>query len=62
VREGDVVVIIFGLGTLMVLRREEPREEEGAKETWRIVGEAYIHGVMDGELVGKSEGREFWIC
>jgi Heterokaryon incompatibility protein (HET) len=67
VREGDVVAVIMGMDTLMVLRRQ-PDLEEGeisSREAWRIVGEAYAHGVMDGEMMGnpgKEDIREFWIC
>ena len=43
--EGDVVVVFRGSPVANVLRRI------GDRGRWVLVGEAYVHGVMDGELV-----------
>ncbi|KAF2685248.1 hypothetical protein K458DRAFT_450180 [Lentithecium fluviatile CBS 122367] len=43
IREGDGVWIVAGCPSPLVLRRDG--------EAWRVVGEAYVHGVMDGEAV-----------
>ena len=47
VQEGDVVVIVPYVGSPLVLR---PHHEE---ETifYQIVGEVYVHGIMDGEFI-----------
>jgi hypothetical protein len=68
---GDVVVIFKGAKFPYVLRRQKVRKgkttaenESGDEELWELVGEAYVHGVMYGELFdeeGKTElvKREF---
>jgi hypothetical protein len=43
--EGDVVVVFRGSPVANVVRRV------GDRGRWVLVGEAYVHGVMDGELV-----------
>ncbi|KAK1758115.1 heterokaryon incompatibility protein-domain-containing protein [Echria macrotheca] len=47
---GDLLCIIFGCSTPLVIR---PLGSDG--EAFQIVGEAYVHGVMDGEAA-KSSG------
>jgi hypothetical protein len=42
--QGDVVCLLFGGSTPFVLRKS-------VNETFKLVGDAYIHGVMDGELM-----------
>lgn len=54
-REGDIVCVLFGRSVPVLLR------EEGDKITF--VGEAYVHGFMDGEVItvmkaGKTEKKE----
>ena len=41
-REGDSIAIFSGCGTPMVLRKDGV--------IWRIIGECYLHEVMDGEV------------
>ncbi|KAL3606787.1 hypothetical protein FPOAC2_01752 [Fusarium poae] len=48
---GDVVVILYG-GKMPFLMR---RREGG---TWMLVGECYVHGMMDGEVLGFKGLRE----
>jgi len=53
---GDVVVVLFGGRVPYVLRPTD--------EYFRFVGECYVHGIMDGEVVrmwrdGKITAREF---
>jgi hypothetical protein len=45
-REGDVVAILFGCSIPLVLRRVP------LKEVCQIIGEAYVHGYMNGEVAG----------
>lgn len=52
-RTGDAVVVLHGLTTPLVLRREA--EAEGRDDEWTVVGEAYCDGVMDGEALGVNE-------
>jgi len=54
----DSVFVLFGAEVPFVLRpdREEP-------SLWNIVGEAYVHGLMDGELMhGSSAVVDICIC
>ena len=44
--EGDVIAILFGLSVACVLRPVMGRPHG----TYEFVGEAYVHGVMDGEI------------
>ena len=46
-RLGDRIVLIFGGSVLYVLR---PREGLLASQ-YEFVGECYIHGLMDGEVL-----------
>lgn len=43
---GDVVCIVHGSSVLFVLR---PSHVDGQENRYRLVGECYIHGMMDGE-------------
>lgn len=51
-QEGDVVVILFGAPFCLVLR------PEGVGQ-YRLVGDAYVHGVMHGELIESRSGQMF---
>jgi hypothetical protein len=53
-RVGDKVVLVSGARVPFILRRVEA---EGV-ERWGFVGQAYMYGVMHGEVAGKWEGRE----
>jgi hypothetical protein len=49
---GDRVCILFGSSVPFVLRP--------SGKTWKIIGEAYVHGIMDGEaLLDISEVQQF---
>jgi hypothetical protein len=52
---GDVIAIILGLDTPFVLRAI-------GENRYQIVGEAYVHGIMDGELMKDSPVHEFKMC
>jgi hypothetical protein len=49
---GDVIVLLEGISMPFVLRKE------GESDEWKVVGDAYVHGIMDGELLTKLEGGE----
>jgi len=44
---GDIIAAIFGLETPLVLRSV-------GTDSYQIVGEAYVHGIMDGEAMKGS--------
>lgn len=48
-REGDRVAVVYGCST-PVLIRETADVEAG----WCLVGECYVHGLMDGQAVGMD--------
>ncbi|RYN79885.1 hypothetical protein AA0120_g10639 [Alternaria tenuissima] len=58
-RQGDLIAIIFGCSTPLVLR---PRGDH-----YQVLGEAYVQGFMDGEAItalkeGKYARQEFLLC
>ena len=60
VRQGDTLAILFGCSVPMILRRELEGSEDGA---WRVVGECYVHGLMDGEAMGLGyQSRDLVLC
>ncbi|RDW59215.1 hypothetical protein BP5796_12139 [Coleophoma crateriformis] len=61
-RAGDILVVFFGAGVPFVLRRvAELKPDDGKMKdgsSWRLVGQAYIHGLMDGEGVTMWKAGE----
>jgi hypothetical protein len=60
VRQGDVVAILFGCRFPMVLRPY-------LDDMYQVIGECYIHELMDGEILsqerdGHVSAREFVLC
>lgn len=59
-REGDVVVVLYGGEWPFVLR-----ERVGDGGQWEMVGLAYIFGIMGGQAIRKAEergGEDRWFC
>lgn len=58
-RVGDLVCILFGCSVPIVLRAiEDPQSP--SKSYYHVIGECYIHGIMDGEAFDKPrEYRKF---
>jgi hypothetical protein len=50
-RTGDDIWAIAGVSMPLVLRR-------GGHEAWSLVGEAYVHGIMHGEVVSTMTAQE----
>ncbi|KAK4448654.1 heterokaryon incompatibility protein-domain-containing protein [Podospora aff. communis PSN243] len=60
VRNGDVVVLLAGASTPFVLRPvedEEGRRGDSRVKKYSLVGSAYVHGIMYGELMQRSPLR-----
>jgi Heterokaryon incompatibility protein (HET) len=59
-RAGDEVFVLAGGTTPFLLRpvgkRNIPRVD-GAKECFELVGDCYVHGIMDGEAMPKTDGE-----
>jgi hypothetical protein len=63
VREGDLICIVYGCSVPVVLRKF-PIDQESEKCYYVLIGECYIHGMMDGEAFRilqelKIEREEF---
>lgn len=46
-KKGDLIVILFGCSTPIVIRPRGSR--------FQVIGEAYVQGFMDGEALGLKE-------
>lgn len=50
---GDICCVVEGIDVPLVLRRTE-------SATWKLVGEAFVMGVMEGELMAEDRDEEEW--
>ncbi|KAE9371102.1 HET-domain-containing protein [Stipitochalara longipes BDJ] len=53
-RVGDEVRIVMGAQTPFVMRPIEGSDEDYREKCFELVGECYLHGMMDGELVTEE--------
>lgn len=53
-REGDFVCILYGCSVPVVMR------ESGSGPYMTLIGEAYVHGKMDGEALEDFEEKRTW--
>ncbi|KAI9651286.1 hypothetical protein NHQ30_001324 [Ciborinia camelliae] len=67
VRDGDLVVVLFGSIVPFLLRKTRVNyvQIEPGKG-YNLVGECYVEGIMSGEIVteyqaGRRQGQEFWL-
>ena len=49
-RKGDRVVIVYGCSTPLLIRKVDE-----AEDNWRLVGECYVYGLMDGEAIAMDD-------
>ncbi|KAL7814949.1 HET domain-containing protein [Trichoderma aethiopicum] len=49
---GDRIAVLLGSGVPFVLRRCSTAE---GKRVWKVMGECYVHGIMQGEVIQKWE-------
>jgi hypothetical protein len=49
---GDVCCIVQGTDIPVILRRT-------SRDTYKLVGDSYIHGVMDGEMMSSADSGDF---
>ncbi|KAF8850696.1 hypothetical protein BDZ45DRAFT_632632 [Acephala macrosclerotiorum] len=64
VKNGDIVVVLFGGRHPFVLREYDARRRQNPR--YRLVAECYVDGIMHEEMVraieeDKSRAKEFWI-
>ncbi|KAL8654970.1 MAG: hypothetical protein Q9210_001177 [Variospora velana] len=60
VERGDAVAVLFGCSMPILLRQSTI---ESGDVRWRVVGECYVHGIMNGEAMewGK-DGEDLLLC
>lgn len=56
--EGDLICVLFGAQTPVVLREEQ----NATSDRFKLVGEAYVHGIMHGEMEKEMFGEGFDMC
>ncbi|KAH6712358.1 heterokaryon incompatibility protein-domain-containing protein [Leptodontidium sp. MPI-SDFR-AT-0119] len=57
---GDIVILARG-GRVPLVVREEALNGGDVQKRMRFVGEAYVHGIMDGEIWDEEKAREIEI-
>ena len=66
---GDRVVVLFG-GNVPFLLREHVNSTttgislEGPDPLWKLIGDCYLHGIMDGEAMDEAKGdnTRYFLC
>lgn len=53
-REGDLIWVLRGGRLPIILRRLEPQSAQSSDAEYTLVGDSYVHGIMDGEVVEKA--------
>jgi hypothetical protein len=53
-RPGDVVAVLMGCNVPFVLRNVSREGVSGSTASFWLIGEAYVHGIMDGEAIGAD--------
>ena len=62
-RRDDVIAVLLGCSMPMVLRRSEEAGKDSGDVRWQVVGECYLHGIMDGEAIGWGiEPEDIVLC
>ena len=57
---GDVVAVLHGAPTPFLLRPSEAMDVlNGTIPTWRLVGDCYVHGIMNGEGMSIAPEQTF---
>lgn len=54
---GDMVCLTMGAAVPFLLRRHD-QASKAEDKCFKLVGECYVHGMMDGEMVGPESERE----
>ncbi|KAG7000862.1 hypothetical protein FOFC_13243 [Fusarium oxysporum] len=55
----DLICLIYGTQTPYILRRNVCQASNDLDSTYTLVGECYMHGMMDGEAL-QSQNKEGW--
>jgi len=54
---GDRIAVLFGGRVPYILRQNQP-DNSTEPTTWTFIGDSYVHGIMDGEVIQKLERGE----
>ena len=58
-KQGDRIAVLFGNDVPFIFRKYKgatvDNTSEKASPGWEVVGETYVHGIMQGEVVSKWE-------
>lgn len=57
-REQDLIYILRGANTPYVLRRVANTNQDDNSTQFTLVGEAYVHGGMNGEILIHNRGSD----
>ncbi|KAI1199067.1 hypothetical protein F5X97DRAFT_137411 [Nemania serpens] len=57
---GDLVCVFYGVNTPFVIRPQVMDQDDGQRSLTRLVGEAYVHGMMDGEAFSIADAQPEW--
>lgn len=58
--EGDLVCVLPGMHSPLVLReKQHSAGENGAERAWELVGDCYAHGLMFGEALNSGRQQTF---
>jgi hypothetical protein len=55
---GDKIAVLFGGKVPYILRRNEPSSLGTSDTTWKFLGDCYVHGIMDGEVIESLKRGE----
>jgi hypothetical protein len=62
-KSGDQVWILYGGRVPFVLRKAPENSALSETQKFTLVGDAYVHGIMDGQMVQDNlETRTIWLC
>ncbi len=50
-KKGDVITVLTGGTVPIILRPDESARESGFGRGYTVIGDSYVHGIMDGEVV-----------
>jgi hypothetical protein len=53
-RVGDQICVLYGCSVPVVLRKLSVSND---KSCWQLVGDAYVHGIMDGEAIRSASSE-----
>jgi hypothetical protein len=56
VKEGDLICVLLGCSVPVILR---PATDPTLAGCYHFIGDAYVHGVMDGEVVTRLEAGDY---